>query len=66
MAELDTLLEDLESRLSRGEERSEIREHWREERREWTESTTTTRTRVRETQELPVQPRSHQSLKCVF
>jgi len=52
--ELDTLLEDLESRLSQGDRENFS---WREESRQWTESTTTTTTRHRETQELPVQPR---------
>ena len=59
MAELDSLLEALESRLSRGGENITEEFSFREERREFTERTTTTTTRHRETRELPVKPRSH-------
>ena len=61
MAELDSLLEALESRLSRGGENITEEFSFREERREFTERTTTTTTRHRETRELPVKPRSAQS-----
>jgi len=57
MAELDSLLEALESRLSRGGENITEEFSFREERREWSERTTTTTTRHRETRELPVKPR---------